>query len=173
MLQCSTVKCYTLALHATLHYTLHYTTLHNTGVHHTLHCTLHLTLRQCTIHYSSPFRILSAAVIGLWPVLIIEVGTHWQQVKGIQSYLTVSGGSRSLGQTVLLKMSLCWCHTVHVSLLMSTVNITISKLISWFHFIDITLKILLCWCLFINVTILMSICWCHSINNNICEWATI
>ena len=51
--------------------------------------------------------LLSAAVIGVRPVLIIEVGTHWRQVKGIKSYLTLSGGSRTHGQTVHLWMSLC------------------------------------------------------------------
>ena len=48
--------------------------------------------------------LLSAAVIVVRPVLIIEVGTHWKLVKGIQSYLTLSGESRSLGQTVHLWM---------------------------------------------------------------------
>ena len=51
--------------------------------------------------------LLSAAVIVVRPVLITEVGTHWQQVKGIKSYLTLSGGSRSHGQTVHMWMSLC------------------------------------------------------------------
>ena len=51
--------------------------------------------------------LLSAAVIGVQPVLIIEVGTHWQQVKGIKSYLTLSRGSRSHVQTVHVQMSLC------------------------------------------------------------------
>ena len=54
-----------------------------------------------------------------------EVGTHWRQVKGIKTYLTLPGGSRSHYQTVHLSMSLCWCNSVDVTLLMSTVNVTL------------------------------------------------
>ena len=50
--------------------------------------------------------LLSAAVIVVRTVLIIEFGTHWQQVKGIKSYLILSVGSRSQSQTVHLWMSL-------------------------------------------------------------------
>ena len=63
-----------------------------------------LLLRSCRILRSV---LLSAAVIGVRPVLIIEVGTLWRQVKGIKSYLTLSRGSRSHVQTVHLWMSLC------------------------------------------------------------------
>ena len=45
-------------------------------------CSVYLGLQ-----YPVPCRILrsdllSAAVIGVQPILIIEVGTHWEQVKG-------------------------------------------------------------------------------------------
>ena len=69
--------------------------------------------------------LLSLVVIVVRPVLIIQVGTHLQQVKGIKSYLTLSGGSRSHGRTVHLWMSLCWCHSVNVTPLMSTMNVTL------------------------------------------------
>ena len=39
--------------------------------------------------------LLSAAVNGVQPVLIIEVGTHWRQVKGTKSHLTLSEGNRN------------------------------------------------------------------------------
>ena len=99
----------------------------------------------------------------------------WQQVKGIKSYLTLPGGSRSYGQTVLLWMSLCWCNSVDVTLFMSTMNITllmslylldkVSKLISlyWYHsenftllmsLFDVFLVVSLFWCQFVDVTLL-------------------
>ena len=67
-------------------------------------CQLQETAGACRILRSV---LLSAAVIVVQPVLIIEVGTHWRQVKGEKSYLTLSGGDRSHGQTVHLWMSLC------------------------------------------------------------------
>ena len=42
--------------------------------------------------------LLSAAAIGVQPVLIIEVGIHWRQVKVIKSHLTLSGSSRILAK---------------------------------------------------------------------------
>ena len=92
--------------------------------------TMTYTHIQYPTHIYNTCRILrsvlqSAAVIVVRPVLIIEVCSHWQQVKGIKSCLTLSGGRRSHGQTVHLWMSLCWCHSVDVTLLMSTVNITL------------------------------------------------
>ena len=88
--------------------------------------------------------LLSAAVIVVQPVLIIEVGTHWQRVMGIKSYLTLSEWSRSHSKTVHLWMSLCICHSVDVHCECHFVDVALSKLISLFHFIDITLKISLC-----------------------------
>ena len=111
--------------------------------------------------------LLSAAVIVVRPVLIIEVDTHWRQVKGIKSYLTLSGGSRSHGQTsvdVTLLMSFCWCHSDDVHCECHLFDVTLSKFISWFHFIDINLKISLYWCHFIDVSLLMSLCWCQSVD---------
>ena len=105
--------------------------------------------------------LLSAAVIGVQPVLIIEVGTHWRQVK---SYLTPSRKSWSHIQRVHLWNSPCWCHSVDVTLLMS---------FFWCHsvdvhctcpFVDVTLKVALCWCHFVNVSLLMSLCWCQSVD---------
>ena len=79
--------------------------------------------------------LLSGVVIGVRPVLIIEVGTHWRQVK---SYLTLSRKSRSHIQRVHLWMSLCWCHSVDVTLLMS---------FFWCHSVDAH-----CACPFVDVT---------------------
>jgi hypothetical protein len=44
--------------------------------------------------------LLSAADNAARPELNSEVDAHWRKVKGIKSYLTLSGGSRSRGQTV-------------------------------------------------------------------------
>ena len=55
--------------------------------------------------------LLSAAVIVVRPVLVIEVGTHWRQVKGIKSYLREQG--------VKVKQHICGCHSVDVIMLMS------------------------------------------------------
>ena len=44
--------------------------------------------------------LLSAADNAARPELNSEVGAHWRKVKGIKSYLTLSGGSRSRSQTV-------------------------------------------------------------------------
>ena len=54
-------------------------------------------------------------------VLIIEGGTHWRQVKGIKSYITLSGGGKSQGQIVYLWVSLCLFHSVDVTLLMYSI----------------------------------------------------
>ena len=64
--------------------------------------------------------LLSAAVIGVQPVLIIEVGTHWQQVKGIKSHLTLSGGSR-----ILVKQYISYCHFVDVTLVIFTLDVAL------------------------------------------------
>ena len=111
--------------------------------------------------------LLTAAVIVVRPVLIIEVDTHWRQVKGRKSYLTLSGGSRSHGQTVHLLRSLCWCHSVDITLIMSTVNVTslISLCIS--KQVDFTLLILFWKFHSFDVTLLMSLYWCHSVDVNL------
>ena len=72
------------------------------------------------------------------------------------------------GQTVHLWISLCWRHSVDVTLLIFNVNVlffyvSLCKVISWFHFIDITLKISLCSCHFVYF-FFMSLCWCQSVD---------
>ena len=103
--------------------------------------------------------LLTAAVIVVRPVLIIEVGTHWWQMKGIKSYHTLSGGSRSHSQTVHLWMLLCWCHSVDVHRECHFVDVTLSKLLSWFHFIENVNSV--------DVPLLMSHYWCHSVDVNL------
>ena len=112
--------------------------------------------------------LLSAAVIMVRLVLIIEVGTNWRQVKGIKSYLTLSGGSKSQDQIGHLWMSFGGCHSVDVHCECHFVEVTLLKSICWFHFVDVTLKISLLWCHFVKVTLLMSLYF----QENICERAT-
>ena len=59
------------------------------------------------------------------PVLIIEVGTHWRQVKGIKSYLR----SNSTSVDVTLLVSFCSCHSVDIHCGSHFVDVTLTKLI--------------------------------------------
>ena len=115
--------------------------------------------------------LLSAAVIRVRPVLIIRVGTHWRQVKGIKSHLTLSGESRIKDKQhicghhfvdVTLLMSFCWCHSGDLYCWCHFVNGTILKAMCWFHFVYVILTISLCSSLFVDFTFLMSLCWCQS-----------
>ena len=72
--------------------------------------------------------------------------------------------SNSTSVDVTLLMSFCWCHSVDVHCEYNFVDVTLYKLISWFHLIYIILKISLCWCHFVDVSWLISRCWCQSVD---------
>ena len=130
---------------------------------------------QCTVYSCRILRsvLLIAAVIRLRPVLIIQVGTHWQQVKGIKSYLKRSGGSRIKVKRCLyghhfvdvtLFMSFCWCHSGDFYCWCHFVDGTLLKIRCWFHFVYVILKISLYWCPFVDFSFLMSRCGCQSVD---------
>ena len=117
--------------------------------------------------------LLSAAVIRLRPVLITEVVTHWRQVKGIKSHLTLVVGSRIkvneyicghpfVGVTLL--MSFFWCHSGDFYCWCPFVDGTLLKAMCWFHFVYVILKTSLSWCLFVDFSFMMSLCWCQSVD---------
>ena len=61
-------------------------------------------------------------------------------------------------------MTFCWCQSVDVNCECHSVDVTLSKLKGWFHFIDNTVKNSLCLCPFVDVSLLISLCWCQTVD---------